>query len=128
MEAKKYRYGNLVEFEGIGIREIWGIDAQGVTNISSEFRKYNAIKPIPLTEEWFLKIKTHKIDENKDVYIPHPECHNQRFYLIPTDSGFFIQRTSGYYCPLQNYNHITQLYEFQNFYRWETGEELEIKL
>lgn len=83
-------------------------DMQGFTSDWSMF------KPIPLTEEWLLKLGAEK-DENGDLFIPY--LNDLRFYL--TDG--VIQLCKSYHAPIMNFEHIKYVHQFQNLHFLLTG-------
>lgn len=77
------------------------------------------IQPIPLTEEWLLKLGFEKIGSNFEIrnfsiwYSYYSKLYRLRFFLRGNDIELFV-----------NLQHIHQL---QNLYFAITGEELTIK-
>jgi hypothetical protein len=121
MEANEVRKGNLVDFRG-QTETVYQIRNSGVcffrgttkTGVITQSYVWEAIKPIPLTEEWLLKFgflkrkKSLALDvfENKVLYIRFDNQDKYQFFL----NGKYIQ--------------IHYLHQLQNLYFALTGTEL----
>jgi hypothetical protein len=153
MEAKQLRIGNLVTdefYESFNtIIEVESINEKGI-NVSIEDDgnypecaqrwieaeyKYEVLKPIPLREDWLLKLGFKKVIY-KTVY---PDCfdeicyeleHKEFFisYLDDFSMGLYVQKTThqndlSIVPSLENMKYVHQL---QNLYFALTGEELKL--
>lgn len=88
-----------------------------LTEISDED---NGFIPIPITNYWFRKLGAIK-DPEKSLYIPCPGGNDLRFYI---HKDGYIQLVKGICSPIINFEHITQVHQFQNLYFIHTGVSL----
>ena len=104
MDVKEFRIGNKVDLYG-SIATIEPVDFSG---IGIAIKKG---KPIPLTEEWLLKLGFEKI---------------RTFDVFPTFFRNKINVNDGivYVCGCGFLNHIKYVHQLQNLYHALTGEEL----
>lgn len=124
MKAQDLRIGNLVNVLG-ETRVVKSIDRFGISYDNSQelerLMTFNAdkIKPIPLTEEWLVKLGFEK----KNIY----GKHNKFFYI----------RNKLYFCEYDFYSFVYSnnsleikepkyVHQLQNLYFVLTGEELTI--
>ena len=117
IRANELRIGNyyhLVE-EGVDINEVYQISDGYSLHLIDE---YNNAKPIPLTEEWLLKMcfECGQLKTSKRFWIPN---FNIRIF---NKSGKTQVSHSG-----KVYEHIKYVHQLQNLYFALTGEELKIK-
>ena len=129
MKANELRLGNYVNGiydEGEFIAEVLTVDSEGClldANGIYELTSLKGIKPIPLTEEWLIKIdgieKAPYDDDIKD------------YYLIKR-CGFFdiiYEDNESIYIDLgDTLKKVKYLHQLQNLYFALTDEELTIKL
>jgi len=111
MKANELRIGNLVEYELYGVKNIQQIEHTDFEFISDN--ELRCAKPIPLTEEWLVKLGG----------VPNPYQDRYEFDKIYVH----IDKTKGIteiwidYAP-----HIKYVHQFQNYVHARTGEELTI--
>lgn len=109
MKANELRIDNIVYFQG-RVVNVPRIDC----NLSN-----NVYEPIPLTEEWLLKLGFEKVEDiNKDTY---PDYKIKGMLIHSNVHGNYVL---GNYSPICFINNVHQL---QNIYFALMGEELEIK-
>jgi hypothetical protein len=131
MNANELRIGNLVNFESLlGAHNggaICSISAKHVTFKTGTEIPIEALKPIPLTEEWFLrfgfKLLAHKYREIKygeNQFMPKKYWSPVSFSL---HSFGCISHFGGIVLPAN----IQYVHQLQNLYFALTGEELTIK-
>lgn len=116
MKANELRMGNWVQVEYDGIlqepEQVWKVTISSRDNYHTvNDWKIEALRPIPLTEEWlerfgFKKFKNHNDWSKRGVII-----HGRK-------RGFVLRRS----VPVIKYVH-----QLQNLYFALTGEELEVK-
>jgi len=119
MKANELRIGNYVNEEYGGIYEVININSEGIDYV--DLRKptfkaigrfdINSIKPIPLTEEWLVKLGYDLISENHYGILGH---------LIWKIEGRF-------YCD-KNGMQLKYLHQLQNIFFALTNQELKINL
>ena len=132
IQANELRIGNLVSFEGMA-ETIASIHSDNTVRLRDKVGKEHGcfytslIKPVPLTEEWLLKMGFLKIKNKglqKDEY-PYAYTKTLHFWLAQRD---YIDRFCVYYKNTStNYVYIGYLHQLQNLYFALTGEELTIK-
>jgi len=133
MEAKELRIGNLLEVdykdvagEYIGLKiiivqyinydlfnECWLIGDQ-----SGGDQYLELLKPIPLTEEWLVRLTPIIADTVDDE--DGTRCSYQWYYL----DGYIYDDNNFAMCNRLNWKKIMYLHELQNFYFIMTGKEL----
>ena len=128
MEAKELRIGNLLLFPFTNeFVEILGINAQetskGITNTLSFKKDFSlycekilALKPIPLTEEWFNKFGYY--NENRPNHFEKDE-YTIDAHAFWDCNGMFIEDKNGV--------RIKYVHQLQNLYFALKGKELIIK-
>ena len=104
MEAKELRIGNLIQSRNNRIFEITLEDLQFIEAGS-------LCKPIPLTEEWLIKLGAKKDKIDNTYYLPELEI------MLP---NFFRYKTSMI-------SRIDYVHQLQNLYFTLIGEELTLK-
>ena len=116
MKASELRIGNLISWISSGnIEKVMKIDLKYVNEVSEK-----DLSPIPLTEEWLLKIGF----EN-DLEISHNVYFKKHFYLeYPKDE---VGYNFGWFGVLETAIKCKYVHELQNLYFILTGTELEIK-
>lgn len=114
MQANECRFGNLIKYGG----SITQLDTKEMVHF---FRFPEAYEPIPLTEEWLLKLGFEKSEINsqfnKDlltIQIPLSDIWH------PKGRVYFNSWAINNECPLY-------IHQLQNLYFALTGEELTIK-
>lgn len=128
MESSQLRITNLVLYKDIECA-VTGIDLVDIrishftddTKQSSTIRVvnvYDDIKPIPLTEEWFMRFGFNRFE---GVYVKTKKG-GQQLIIEPTVNGFKFNY--GYNDNFAFFNHVNQL---QNLYFSLTNKELTIK-
>jgi hypothetical protein len=124
MQSKELRIGNLVNYkivDKLDERKEWfepcEIDAVDLQVIDSEYQ------PIPLTEEWLLKLgfKIYKDPETVYYEIMFDKIANYKFYLS-RKKGFPI----FYYRNDFSTTQIHSIHSLQNLYFALTNEELKL--
>ncbi len=122
MKAQDLRIGNLVYDKHYNLMEVVSLDSrQGYGNVYKDAYGTSSggvIKPIPLTEEWLIKMGFEKIGTNyeKDWLLLHGN--------IKTGTVDFLlnePKTGKYKATILMY-----LHQLQNLYFALTGEELTI--
>lgn len=78
--------------------------------------KYFDVEPIPLTEEWLLKLGHN--DENKFSFFGE-------FGLVQRDGRYYLSYSDKYATTL--FQEIEHVHQLQNLYYALRGEELEVK-
>ncbi len=120
MEASELRIGNIVETSGM----IVNIEGSGIEDFANGCLN---LQPIPLTEEWLLKLGFNK--DYKKGYIGI-DVHNSDFVLTEPfvigewQSYYTFQFTAG---NIPKFTKLEFLHQLQNLYFALTGEELNIK-
>jgi hypothetical protein len=113
MKVEELRIGNLV----YGFKTVWCIDN---TDFSSD--QISTYDPIPVTEEWLVKLGFHK--QPKEIL-------GNKYFLL----GFFIEIKDGIGIIYKEgkglFNfieivHIKYIHQLQNIYFALTGKELKI--
>ena len=125
MEANEVRKGNLVDFRG-QTETVYQIRNSGVcffrgttkTGIITQSYTWEAIKPIPLTEEWLLKFGFRHIMNN--WYNIHANNNTFNVYLFD-EIGYRVEIVSQSIAVLK-YTH-----QLQNLFFCLCGEELMLK-
>ena len=130
MEARELRIGNLV----YSYAEWHQISCEQVSTVSVVFNnsvilahglevKLNKIKPIPLTEDWLLKLGFGRCDDHvmsikcfDELLIEYDYHFHRCFVVIDTDTTTDIKWVT----------HIKHVHQLQNLYFALTGEELKI--
>lgn len=124
IQANELRIGNWVELNGNYFKVFSSINHLGVDLDSEKLDKHmmfagiDAIKPIPLTEEIFLKC-----DLLKSISSPIYNFINTDYHVYIKDSGEFVFRGLG--ASIVKVEHLHQL---QNLFFALTGKELNINL
>ena len=113
MEAKELMVGNIIEYNGKP--HVW---REGHYCEEVLIRQ---IKPIPLTEEWLIKLGFVTDEDDEEAY------HNTVLYLERNNNkspfwGVWKGVESNIYL-----RHIDYVHELQNLFHSLTGEELTIK-
>jgi len=109
IDVKDLRVGNLVNVVGIGDVKVSHLSSMGV---------YKDLRPIPLTEEWFLKFGLIKLRSPLLSFVMG--CYE--ISIIPTHNEFGVYIPSG-----RIITKIKYVHQLQNLYFALTGEELELK-
>ena len=134
MKATELRIGNYVECEercGDTVYPLTSIYNDNTICFDQAYHKSTELykaKPIPLTEEWLLKLKLHK-EFNSD----NSENRNC-WYLKDCDDNFYINYDYdsyiGWYVGASCYGYIVgikHVHQLQNLYFALTNKELTIK-
>lgn len=122
IKANELRIGNWVKVENDFERVDNILEDGAYCYLSKEaesvFQPYSFINPIPLTEEWLLKMGFDEIDieENKN---------NVRVFHL---NGIYCNTLYGVYYYTHLLKQIQYVHQLQNLYFALTGEELEVKL
>ena len=131
IKASELRIGSFVFYEGV-LKKISLIDFENFLHYPSDDRKYT---PIPLTEEWLLKLGFKKV-----VYkSTHPDFTDETCYELEYKE-FFISYADDFsmtlfvskktqddelgICP--DFKNMRYVHQLQNLYCALTGEELTI--
>ncbi len=119
MKATDLRIGNYVNYLG-EVQEVTGIDSEYVylDTITFDYVEHDEIEPIPITEEWLLKLGFEPEEEDSAYYFSE-EC--EYLQVVNYVDGFVFEKENTELVSL-NYIH-----ELQNLYHAITGNELEIK-
>ena len=127
MRAAELRIGNFINFNQYktykqGIVRTINNGSCNITNIGDsspiETTKFNSLIPIPLTEEWLLKLnaKSTELSPAKNGIWIECEIDNQGCWVsISNGTGVVVRR-------------IDYVHQLQNLYFALTDEELTIKL
>lgn len=124
MEAKELRIGNYaqqflgINDDGAEYKEII-IEANDIYRISGW--ENNDIEPIPLTEEWLLKLGLKEVNNGLSI-----KCLN--YYLdFDNETGLFLMESpENLEKAIMDLSHIKYVHQLQNLYFALTGEELTI--
>jgi len=124
MEANELRIGNYVYEKG-KLKELHSISNHNA-------KDYSKTKPIPLTEEWLVKLGCSLISHDFKNYYSMELVDNLHFYSNPKRSGFVI---GEFECECGQVTddidvdiiEVKYVHTFQNLYFALTGEELIIK-
>lgn len=121
IDVKEFRLGNYVFYNG-EIEFIHGLNYHEDVklNLHADIFPIKGIYPIPLTPEWlelcgFIEKSNHNADGDEIEWYEHPKGILWREGII-----YLFSDT-------EKLPHIQYVHQLQNFYRWVTGEELEIK-
>jgi hypothetical protein len=127
MKANELRIGNYVNVPGIykDISEVLEICEDRV-NLSGLKLKFHAFYPIPLTEEWLVRLGFGKI---QDIY----QRHNKLLLSPQSDKSYEVKvwvSNHSFAEGLSRNNRlfIRSVHQLQNLYFALTGEELTLKL
>ena len=120
---KDFRIGNLVKLpiyydESESCHALTGLDDEHpyVKCITMDYLEWDEIKPLPLTEIWFLRLGFQKSD---GYYM----IANTGFYFgISLDGKAMFMFEEENTCP----SRIEYVHQLQNLHRYFTGIELEI--
>ena len=117
MEAKELRIGNLVydiNNKIIEIEEVLRYKISFSFKLGIGFAGYKSIKPIPLTEEWLIKLGFKEVNPKRGIISS----------FIKNGIQIDISNSGNYY-----YKNILilSIHQLQNLYFALTGEELTIK-
>lgn len=128
MNPRAFRIGNLVEYDG-RIFEIDSIAEEFPTLNTDEFGigvvDWNNIKPIPLTEEWFLSFGAEKRSD-KRVYLTNIIKYGFGENPITKDWILLITyfKDDNIYFFQNGFHKLNFVHQLQNLYFALTGEEL----
>jgi len=128
IDVKHLRVGNIIKSKD-GNLPYWAITEEDmITILQAEDR--SIYEPIPITEEWLLKLGFEDFYEGDNDYIKYIDPN--RDYYLQLD----VRRRDGKYTILDNpFNddlrdfsrvYIIYLHQLQNIYFALTGEELEL--
>lgn len=113
-------YDNTIhKVSGFLRSHVW-FEMEGKGDYFSEFYQ---LQVIPISEDWFKKVKTHMIDEEGTVYIPIPNTADCRYYIV----NDHIVMCKSSWAPICSYDHINTIHLFQNLFFIKTGTELELQ-
>ena len=148
MNANELRIGNLVEYDGL-VLSVLGVSESdveiqrpgGYASEWSEWVDLDDCKPIPLTEEWLLRMGFIDESDSKGEACMKIKGHGKYYaweFILPYDPdymeggvGFVIQQWQiGFeneVFDVQIPTIIYHVHQLQNLYFALTGEELEIK-
>jgi len=123
LQAAELRIGNLVNFNNISIGEVTVLNNTrniGIVLENGVYRDNNDLfKPIPLTEEWLVKLGLKQ--DTIDKY----------WYFHPTYNKFYPLYRRGVYWGFNGLGlgvkEIKYVHQLQNLYFALTGEELTVK-
>jgi hypothetical protein len=127
IDARELRIGNLIDKGGVAFR-VLTIDEDGcmcepINEYDAEDNSWHLsrVEPIPLTEEWLLRLGFTKTEYNDGVEMFmfiyfHLELRNNHLYLECEDSHYS-----------RNLKHIKYVHQLQNLYHSLTESELKIK-
>lgn len=110
MKAKEIKIGNLVNLYGT-TATIQGVDF--VNNYNGSDRKFDRFKPIPLTEDWLLRLGFLRLGEGFEFW------ESSAFNIEFMNNLWCISYTSSILC-----THIKHVHQLQNLYFALTGTEL----
>jgi len=128
MEATEFRIGNLVKYEN-RVFPIHTIANEFPTLDTIEFGvgvvDWNNIEPIPLTEEWLLKLgfNDNYYDGYLGIYV-----NNSDFVITePKVMGLWQKNYAWQYkCTWDKYTELKYVHQLQNLYFALTGRELTV--
>lgn len=121
MKASELRIGNFIE-QPNGLNQVFSIDAYG--GVINTYEQED-IKPIPLTEEWFLKFGFYKDDRGEEDSVCRFDISGKfmfSFHLMPDG-----KINTWYNNEYPEHGVVKFVHQLQNIYFALTGEELEIK-
>ena len=135
MEANELRIGNLVEYkitDKFDERKEWWevskIDADDIHWLSKDDPKDEDFRPIPLTEEWLLKLGFECISDGGDQKRFALKNRNSNyFYAISLDhEEICLERKDimGYYTLIWNESYLQYVHQLQNLFFSLCGIEL----
>jgi len=110
MKAQELRIGNYVN-DSIGLITI---------GLNGNIKFADAYHPIPLTEEWLLKLGFDKLDKTHFKIIQN-DIFNSPFTITLDDDGVFKLDFQGFWYQLEF------LHQLQNLYFALTSQELKTK-
>ena len=117
MEAKELRIGNWVQSNHEKLSHfndgIFEIHVMHLVNMSDWYYLTSEVNPIPLTEEWLLKLGFKEMDTNEDG--------GHHFYL----KGEFM--LDSMFQHLETTYELKHVHQLQNLTHALTGEELTLK-
>ena len=117
MEANELRIGNYVYTDNLVVKSY---SADGLYNLIKSIEEgTDKIKPIPLTEEWLLKLGFKDNDYTFDLMFKRKKITvswYSRIVLSGIRGGFYISK----------YRHIKYIHQLQNLYFALTENELKI--
>ena len=120
LSANELRIGNYIQDDKGNIEKVYELSFYIYNTINSDYYE-GYYQPIPLTEEWFLKLGAEK-DKYGDLCIIDPTGINTAFYLVEG----FIQWTKDCISPIANFEHVKYVHQFQNLYFIKTDKELKM--
>lgn len=128
MKATELRIGNLVLVKGKFIGEISELREVTISiNGNSGVFTYEDIEPIPLTEEWLVKLGFEKRFDTEGCNLWDYESEMQKSWAN-RGQGFFCLANfigdHGFWLDLQSRRTIRCVHELQNLFNSITGEEL----
>lgn len=120
MEAKELRIGNYVEYAGETVK-ISGVTEENpfIDMITVDYLEYDEIFPIPLTEEWLVKLGFSEIGGCNEKDFTNGDYNI--FINSIGEVNFLFFREGDWY------QKISYVHQLQNLYFALTGEELTIK-
>jgi hypothetical protein len=127
MKASELKPKNIL-YWGKEIITITGVEEQDIyspalVTISKDFTNVNVsldeVKPIPLNEEWLLKMGFEYIEVGEEVYEQKWLLNMREILWGPASEG-------NYYHSFLNGGEVKYLHQLQNLYFALTGEELTI--
>ena len=139
MEANELRIGNLLKHTNnhIFLRKVWDtiikLSGQEIFFISvSQTEKNVYYEPIPLTEDWLLKLGFENFDGNMILLSKHPNTYLFVNKIRQNDDCFNSVFMQQYIGDTGNYNivhllNINFVHQLQNLYFALTGTELSLK-
>lgn len=117
MNANELRIGNLAIQNGNGVRKIYSIESFPVGKINNDEESFYS--PIPLTEEWFIKMGFEKHDTNPYWF---------RFGQICVSVLGVVEVISWDMKKVKLDIEINFVHDLQNLIKSLTGKELEFKI
>jgi len=127
MKINELRIGNLIQFNNL-------LEPTRITVVEGRFffmfrdpdcEISNYYSPIPLTEEWLLKLGLRKIPANNSYYLSAPKLKAEiHFEIFRREYVCVLYCSTGSFIPRD----IKFVHQLQNLYFALTGEELKIKI
>lgn len=134
MKASDLRIGNYVLHSGV-MKQVYRISNKGVDfylgetkkGIYTQSFKYEALEPIPLTEEWLLRFGLFKSNNGWFRKTETPS-HNKEIVTLSINVDTFSTAIFGDEALEPSYIKECQfVHQLQNLYYTLTGEELTLK-
>ena len=125
MKANELRIGNWVKHKGFADTQVESIHEAGINSVYDLYTGFEYIEPIPLTEEWLVRLGFQKLRDNL-FYMLLKNYYSASIAVKLWGGKWVVELTvgSGLDVEGEDMAHIKYVHQLQNLHFALTGNEL----